>query len=240
MSIQLELLTCVSNIDVLKQRLAASPCLQHGNLAWSTHFNCQSAAQAFNRMIETTPAQWLVWVHQDVYLPIGWEHQMNQALNEALQRWPNLAVAGVYGVRGAGQTAVRAGHVLDRGQPLKERTTLPYVVDSLDELLVAVRVGTGLRMDPDMGFDFYATDLVLQAQAAGWCAATLDAYCEHWSDTPTSGRMPQKLIDRVKRNGAAFETKWQHRLPLQTPCFAIAQLGDVTAFVDAIAMGDQH
>ena len=86
-----------------------------------------------------------------------------------------------------------------------------------------------------MGFDFYATDLVLQAQQAGLCAAALDAYCEHWSDTPASGAMPAQLINRVKSNGQAFEAKWAHRLPVQTPCFAIHRPGDVSAFVDRIA-----
>ena len=109
-------------------------------------------------------------------------------------------------------------------------------MDSLDELLLAVRVNTGLRMDPAMGFDFYATDLVLQAQEAGFCAAVVDAFCEHWSDTPARGAMPRQLIERVKTNGRAFESKWAHRFPIQTPCFGIAQCGDVAAFVDAIAV----
>lgn len=116
---------------------------------------------------------------------------------------------------------------------------MPCLVDSLDELLVAVRVSSGLQMDPAMGFDFYATDLVLQAQQAGWCAAAVDAYCEHWSDTPASGEMPAHLIARVKANGHAFESKWAHRLPVTTPCFHISRPGDVSAFVDAITVQDK-
>ncbi len=231
------LVTCASRMEVLSQWLARSPCLQKGGLPWIAYFNCKSAAEAFNAALEGSPtAGWLVWAHQDVYLPEGWETGFERALQEARQRWPTLAVVGVYGVQGAGSQAVRAGHVLDRGQMLKEPATLPCLVDSLDELLVAVRVDAGLRMDPALGFDFYATDLVLQAQEAGFCAAVVDVFCEHWSETPASGAMSAQLIQRVKTNGRAFESKWAHRFPIQTPCFGIAQCGDVAAFVDAIAV----
>lgn len=234
--LRLGLVACVSRLDVLAGRLALSPCLQKGGLPWTAHFNCSSAAQAFNQELRACDSvDWLVWVHQDVFLPQGWDRQFRHALSQAVARWPRLAVAGVYGVQGAGAQARRAGHVLDRGQPLRETAPLPCLVDSLDELLVAVRVSSGLRMDEAMGFDFYATDLVLQAQQAGLCAAALDAYCEHWSDTPASGAMPAQLISRVKSNGQAFEAKWAHRLPVQTPCFAIHRPGDVSAFVDRIA-----
>jgi len=238
--LRLSLVTCVSRLDVLSQRLAQSPCLQRGGLPWAAHFNCTSAAQAFNQELRgNTAVDWLVWVHQDVFLPHGWDQQFRQALTLATGQWPDLAVAGVYGVQGAGEQALRAGHVLDRGRLLQEPAALPCLVDSLDELLVAVRVPSGLQMDPAMGFDFYATDLVLQAQQAGLCAAVVDAYCEHWSDTPASGAMSASLIHRVKNNGHAFESKWAHRLPVQTPCFAIHRPGDVAAFVDAIAFEEK-
>lgn len=232
------IVTSVSRLDVLQQRLAQSPCLQRGGLPWSACFNSTSAAAAFNPALDAQAAQgtdWLIWVHQDVYFPPGWEQLFQQALHAACTQWPTLAVAGVYGVRGVGEQSVRAGHVLDRGQLLKEPEALPCIVDSLDELLVAVRVDSGLRMDPAMGFDFYATDLVLQAQEAGMCAAALDAFCEHWSDTPAQGVMASGLIDRVKRNAQAFECKWAHRLPVKTPCFEIHRPGDVATFVDSIS-----
>jgi len=232
----LMLVTGVSRIDVLSARLAASPCLQRGGLPWVAHFNCDSAAMAFNATLDSRPqADWLVWAHQDVFLPEGWDSRFAASLREAQGRFPNLAVAGAYGVSGTGRGAVRAGHVLDRGQLLKEPATLPSPVNSLDELLLAVRVNSNLRMDPALGFDFYATDLVLQAQEAGLASVVVDAYCEHWSDTPSSGLMPRELFERVKTNGAVFELKWAHRLPVTTPCFEIARPGDVAAFVDSIA-----
>jgi hypothetical protein len=86
-------------------------------------------------------------------------------------------------------------------------------------------------MDAAMGFDFYGTDLVLQAQQKGLQAAVVDAFCEHWSDTPGDWPLPQTLVQRISNNAHAFESKWQQSLPLSTSCFDIGQLGDVAKFL---------
>lgn len=178
------------------------------------------------------PAQdWLVWVHQDVRWPRGWCGQFHEALQEALALWPNLAVAGVYGLTGWGEAATRAGEVCDRGQWLREAPALPCPASSLDELLVAVRVDSGLLMDEALGFDFYATDLCLQARARGFSAAVLKAPCHHASGTPRSGPAAASTLSRIQRSADVFEQKWAAALPVFTPCFEIRQPGDVRAFI---------
>jgi hypothetical protein len=236
---RLSFVTCASNLEVLAQRLLASPCLRQGGWPLAVYFNATSAAQGFNAAMTalqgTADARtWLVWVHQDVFLPEGWDKRFCLALEAASQSFPKLAVAGVYGLVGAGAVARRAGHVLDRGKLLREDTAMPCLVDSLDELLFAVRVDGKLRLDPALGFDFYATDLVLQAQQQGWQCAVLDACCEHWSDTPASGAVPPAVVQRIKQSARVFEHKWADRLPISTPCFEIHKAGDVAAFIDAI------
>lgn len=238
---RLSFVTCASNSGVLAQRLLASPCLGPGGWPLAVHFNAASAAQGFNAAMTATQgsadaAAWLVWAHQDVFLPVGWDTRFSQALDAAVQQFPRLAVAGVYGVAGAGATARRAGHVLDRGTLLRESAALPCLVDSLDELLFAVRVDSGLRLDPALGFDFYATDLVLQAQSQGLQCAVVDACCEHWSATPARGAVPAAVVQRIKESARVFERKWAPRLPVTTPCFEIARAGDVAAFIDSIVI----
>lgn len=235
----LHFVACASRVDVLQRRLLASACVRNGANALTVHFNCASAAQGFNAtMMSCTLAeprpQWLVWVHQDVFLPTGWERQFLPALAQAQQAFDRLAVVGVYGVVGAGSSALRAGQVRDRGVDLREATPLPCLVDSLDELLFAVRVDSGLRLDPALGFDFYGTDIVLQAQAAGLQCAVVHAPCEHWSDTPAQGAVAPATVARIKHSAAVFERKWATHLPITTPCFAIAQVGDTATFIDSI------
>lgn len=234
---ELVFVTGVSKLDVLGRCLCQSPCIRDGRRRLVAHFNSSSAAQAFNAAMDSVPGErettWLVWVHQDVVLPGDWDAQFLKALREAQQAMPRLAVAGVYGIAAEGE-ARRAGHVLDRGVLLREPALLPCAVSSLDELLFAVRADTGLKLDPALGFDFYATDLVLQAQERGWQAAAVDAYCEHWSDTPSGRDVSDPLAERIVRSGRAFEAKWSHRFPIETSWLAVRSCGDVERFITGL------
>lgn len=234
---ELVFVTCANSTDVLNRRLLASPCLQSGRRSVATYWNCKNAAEAFNAMSSgvAAHAQWLVWVHQDVFLPGDWDLHFLSALRSAQTCFPRLAVAGVYGLLGAGPDAKRAGHVLDRGRLLREPTQLPTLANSLDELLFAVKVNSRLLLDPELGFDLYATDLVLQADDAGFQSVIIDAYCEHWSDTPATGPVAPHTARRIRESAQVFERKWAHRFPISTPCFEIAQIGDVARFIDSLA-----
>ena len=235
--------TCATNLQVLKDRLLSSPCLSAGRYPLTVHFNAPSAAHGFNATLlaereKSSHGQfgvaWLVWVHQDVFLPPGWDLVFEKALTEAQKAFSRLAVVGVYGLEGVGANAQRAGNVLDRGKLLQEPAQLPCRADSLDELLFAVRIDSGLQLDPALGFDFYATDLVLQAQALGLQSAVLDAFCEHWSSTPASGPLSQAVVERIQSSAVAFERKWTQRMPITTPCFHMNKPGDVAAFLASL------
>ena len=89
----LSFVTGVSQWDVLLRNLARSPCLQSGHLKWSAVCNAKSAADAFNPALiaaeqvlrdsgdhQTQADHWLVWVHQDVFLPAGWDFQFANAI----------------------------------------------------------------------------------------------------------------------------------------------------------------
>ncbi|WP_428002586.1 hypothetical protein [Acidovorax sp.] len=231
-------LACVSRWEVARARLLTSPCLQAGKRPLWLRWNASSAAEAFNDVMDASPPhRWVVWLHQDVVLPEGWDTLFSQAIAQAEQRLGRLSIVGAYGVIGAGVQARHAGHVLDRGHVLRGPAELPSLVDSLDELLVAVRSDSGLRMDPALGWDFYATDLVLQAQAAGQQAAAVDAFCEHWSDTPSQPPLPRATAQRIAHSGTAFEAKWESHLPVTTTCVAIQQRGDVRAMAQSL-LGD--
>lgn len=225
----------VNNIDTLARRLWSSPCLHSGRWPLVAHFNAVSAADAFNSVIDSaayrSQARWLVWVHQDVVLPQGWDVQFQAAIAQARPLFPHLAVVGIYGVEGRGPAARRVGHVIDRGALLREPPALPSAADSLDELLFAVRMDSGLRLDAALGFDFYATDLALQARERGLQTAVVNACCEHWSSTPALPPFPGRTVERVRASAQVFEHKWQHALPVNTPCFDITRTGDVERFL---------
>jgi hypothetical protein len=225
--------TAVNNLEVLNKRLLASPCLCPGGWPIVLGWNQKSAAQLFNAVLDSQPQQsWVIWVHQDVFLPEGWDQVFLEELNKisilstGLEP-SNLGVVGVYGVSGSGAQAARAGYVMDRGNWLCEATSLPCRVDSLDELLFAVPGTSTLRLDPDLGFDFYATDLVLQGQSCGLESYVVKAPCEHWADTPQRFLISESLVRRILRSSEVFESKWEKRLPVVTPCFHVTHKGAV-------------
>lgn len=218
---------CASDTDCLKRYLLSSNCLQRGEYRQSIYLGVSSAAAAFNtEMDKPLQSEWLIWVHQDVVLPADWDLNFKVRLNEAMYRFTRLAVVGVYGIDNTAQPPRRVGRVLDRGRQLAEPVELPCLVDSLDEMLVAVRTDSGLRFDPSLGFDFYATDIALTATERGFQVAVVDAVCQHWSTTTHRGNS-ESLAGRIVASAEQFERKWHHRFPLQTSCFTIAETGDV-------------
>lgn len=213
----------VSDPAIASQHLLASPDFNEQDPHLHLVLGAQRAAEAFNAIAEQHAATpWLIWVHEDVYLPAGWIAAFEAALHEAQLRWPALAVLGVYGTTADHQ---HAGEVLDRGLHLEGAIALPCLALGIDELLVAVRLSSGLRMDATLGWDFYASDLALQADAQGFQAAIVHAPCEHWSRTPRSG-ISQVLAERFLKAGRRYLHKWAHRLEtlgaLSTPSVRMA------------------
>ena len=234
---QLHFVVCANNRATLNQYFLASPCIANKRYPVQIVFDQSSAGAAYNPMHDqhySDPANtWLVWVHQDVFLPQGWDEQFVEQLSSAQSEFAHMRVAGVYGVQGHAPQTLRAGHVLDRGKPLVESTPLPCLVDSLDELLIATRADAKLGFDPALGFDFYGTDIVLCAQAQGYLAVVVNAPCEHWSHTPQFAPFPAALENRITQSAQVFEHKWRDHLPLATPCFEIDQPGATAQFFNA-------
>lgn len=221
---RLGLVCAASHTPTLQRYLLQSPSLVQPQLPVLIRYGASSAAAAFNPVcLEAQPVDWWVWVHQDVLLPgPSWFTCLAQRLQQALALWPQLAVAGAYGIALDGQ---RAGCVLDRGRALHEPCPLPVQAQALDEMLLLVRASSALRMDAALGFDFYGTDLALQAEQNGYKAAVLEIDCEHWSSTPSEPPFADALLERIARSASVFERKWKHRLPITTPCLRLDRVG---------------
>jgi hypothetical protein len=216
---KLSFVVCVSNTEVLAADLMRSTCLAHE----SSHqlilvHGCRNAAEGFNRGISVACGDIVVFVHQDVYLPDGWDERFISGFMEARNRMP-AEVVGVYGLSAPDRVgkSLQLGVVSDRGEWLRGTEPLPARAQSLDELLFAVPRGSSLRLDPDLGFDLYATDLVLQAEARGGCGAVVEAPCEHRSSLPRTN-ISRSTAERFRKSALAFERKWASRFPIETPC----------------------
>jgi len=223
---KLSFVVCVSDTAILEANLMQSPCL----CPESTHqlicvHGCRSAAEGFDQGMALASGDIIVFVHQDVFLPAGWDERFIAGFVEARRRMP-AEVVGIYGLsvsENKGQPS-HLGAVKDRGEWLRGTLPLPAQAQSLDELLFAIPRGSRLRLDPELGFDLYATDLVCQASERGGCCAVVDAPCEHRSSLPRTN-IPRSLVDRFRKAALVFERKWAARFPIETPCirFDISQ-----------------
>lgn len=216
----LSFVACISDDELLQSNLLSSPCLGHD----SPHEvilvrSCESAADGLNLGVRQAKPGWLACIHQDVYLPAGWDRKLLDQLQAAERQFGPIGVAGVYGVgpairQNGALGAERIGWVVDRGRVLHERPKLPARVATLDELLLVVPKDTPLRFDPDLGFHLYGADLCLQAAERGLAVVVIEAPCYHNS---RNIGLPEAFF----KSAEVFARKWQHRLRVATPCVII-------------------
>ena len=181
-TVPLSFVVCVSDTAILQGNLLASPCLEPK----SPHevisvLNGPSAGAGLNAALERARHEWVVVVHQDVYLPPGWDRRVVRELRAAESSFGPVGIAGVYGVGdvegppGCPPQARRIGRVVDRGRVLEEGGELPARVATLDEVLLILPRGTPLRADPALGFHLYGADLCLQAREIGLAVVAVGA-----------------------------------------------------------------
>ncbi len=200
---------CVNDDAQLEANLARSPCLQAGRPHQLLVFRgCASAAEGLNAGIDQAEHEFVVFVHQDVYLPEQWPARLVSQWRRAESAGGPIGVAGVFGVLDRKVPFDAIGRVVHRDRLLSHRS-LPADVDGLDELLMVVRRDTPLRVDPDLGWHLYGTDLALQAQRRHLRVVVVDAPCHHNSLT---GRVPSKYRDSER----VLARKWRDELPIHT------------------------
>ena len=236
----LTFVACVSDEEILRANLLASPCLKSGSIHEVILVkNCQNAADGLNLGLARARHEFVVCLHQDVYLPLGWDERLVRQLESAARQWGPIGVAGVYGVGDPAEVleesasaatgrqtehppqphpnkfaVKRMGRVIHRDRPLFDSPTLPARVSTLDELLLVVPRNTPLQFDPALGFHLYGADICLLAQERGLAVVALDAACHHNTRTAV---LPKAFFQSAR----IFADKWNHRLPVATSCVVI-------------------
>jgi hypothetical protein len=116
-SLPLSFVTCLASRETLRANLLASPCFRPGTAHQVIAVEgCPSAADGLNAGFQYAEHELIVCVHQDVYLPEGWDRCLAQQFREAGRRLGPIGVAGVYGV----------GPALESEEPApKSRWTIP-------------------------------------------------------------------------------------------------------------------
>ena len=176
-----------------------------------------SAAHAYNRGLQESTGEIVVFAHQDVFLPPGWHRRFSRAIMELSRRDPNWGVAGLYGVKRSGRGV---GYAYSTGlrRFVGQEFSSPTHVRTLDEIMLVVRRKSGLSFDPDLpGFHLYGTDICLEAEARGMKNYVLPCFALH-----NSAGLKYLPLDFWKAY-IYLRRKWITRLPIVTPCTKITR-----------------
>lgn len=202
--------------EILQANLARSPCVTSGALALHVERGAPSAAIAYNRALDATGAEVVVFVHHDVYLPRGWDALLRARLAELPADW---ALYGSYGI-GLDQALIGPVWSSSIGVLAGRVPVAPVEVQSFDELLFVMRRDRGLRFDEGLpGWHLYGTDIVTEARARGFRAYAGALPVIH------NDRYHEELGSDFTQNYRYLQRKWHDRLPLRTPVTKISRSG---------------
>jgi glycosyltransferase involved in cell wall biosynthesis len=204
-------LVCASNSDaILAANLVASPGLARG-VTLHVERNAPTAAIAYNRGLDATDGEIVVFAHHDVYLPRGWVDLLTHRLADLTRRHPDWALTGAFGVA-ADRRQFGPVWTSSLGQIVGRVPMQPEPVHSFDELLIVLRRSSGLRFDDlQPGWHMYGTDIVCRARQAGLGAYAVGLPCIH------NDRFHEALGPDFTESYRWMQARWPQYLPLQTP-----------------------
>ncbi|MBL4928209.1 glycosyltransferase family protein [Fuscibacter oryzae] len=210
-------LCCASHSEaILNANLGRSPCIIDGSLPLHVEWGAPSASVAYNRALDATDAEIVVFVHHDVYLPKGWDAVLRARLAELPDDW---ALFGSFGV------ALDAGHIgpvwsSSIGLIAGSVALKPVEVQSFDELLIIMKRSAGLRFDEELpGWHMYGTDIVAIARAKGFRAYAGALPLIH------NDRYHEALDSDFTACYHYMRRKWRAVLPLRSPIIKISKSG---------------
>lgn len=208
-----QVIAALDNEMIADACLRRSPDIASGAMPLKTITGARSMAQAYNSALDATTADIAVLAHQDVYLPTGWLAQASEKLADLSAAQPDWLVAGAYGIALSGQHVGRVWDVTMR-QELGWPDFAPTQVQSLDELVLILRRGSGYRFDPQLPhFHLYGTDVVQSAWAMGRSAWAVELPVVH------NNRPIVSLGGGYLQAYRYMRDKWRANLPIQT-CIA--------------------
>jgi len=195
----------------LARNLLASEMIAGQGVVVHVERGAPSAAIAYNRGLDATTAPIVIFAHQDVYFPRGWEMRLARAIAAVEAIDPDWALMAPFGM--AEDTAAYRGDVwtTSLSRRVGEPARTPVMAQSFDELVIVLRRASGVRFDEGLPlYHLYGTDIVQTARAAGKGAWVADLPVVH----------NDGFHDRLRADFTAgydyVRRKWRARLPLRT------------------------
>ncbi len=226
----------VNDEEELRNNLLSSPVARSRDHDWILVENPEnqrftSISALYEHALKRARHDLVFFIHQDVFLSVGWEARMFQSLRRLEEIDPAWGVLGAVGALPPvpGEPKELKGHWCDPSG-YYNRGPLPHEVQALDEQWLGIRQSRGVRFDPRLpGFHCYGLDLSLTARDLGLRSYAIDAFVWHKykdSDAHLVARREdsRKITQRWSEEFMAgfrpaadyVEKKWKKYLPFQT------------------------
>jgi glycosyltransferase involved in cell wall biosynthesis len=202
----------------LARNLMASPLVAAG-VPVHVERGAPSASVAYNRGLAATTAPLVIFAHQDVWFPPGWEERLARAIAALEAEGKPWALLGPFGMSVEGQ---HLGDVWSTslGRRVGAAVPTPQPVQSFDELAFVMRRASGLGFDEALPlWHFYGTDIVQTALALGQGAYVFDAPLVH------NDGFKAKLGDDFTQGYNFIRRKWRAKLPIRSSILWITRFG---------------
>lgn len=214
------LVAAVSNDKILEENLLKSSLIENDNIPLLQIRDATSASEAYNKGLKHFDGfDFIVFAHQDVYLPKNWYEDVANALDELNRMSENWAVLGVYGKTKQGEPIGRlwdSGMAIELGSPFNK----PKEVDSVDELLIIINPKTPIRFDEKLpSFHLFGADICATARSIDCKCYAIHAPVVHNSKRISS------LGGEYSRGYRYLQKKWRQELPLHAVCSKITYWG---------------
>lgn len=210
----LTFIVAVNDSSVLRTNFLASPILSDGTshqVVLQKGFS--SAGSAYNSALELAENDLVVFVHQDVFFPAGWDIRLFVQIAAIEAFDTNWGVIGCVGVSSQGETVGHAYCNSSQGEVGKPSCVDAVEVRSLDEFVLAFRKSSGIVFDENLPhFHFYGTDVCLSSQSQGLKNYAINNFCVH-NAMPVI-KLPKEFWLCCKYMTA----KWTGELPVRTTC----------------------
>jgi hypothetical protein len=206
---------CSNNNAVLNDNLKASPIFRRPKHQLIIKRNVTSAAEGYNAGLEESTNDIVVFAHQDVYLPYGWDQRLFQQVKQIENMGTTSWIYGCigFGPSSSGGRAI-SGVVVDRDTCLNyAATAMPEEVQTLDELALVVPKNTRIKFDPSLEFHLYGADICMQNASFGGKNYAGYTPCVHNSQLFGS-RTPEGF----NKIASTFSKKWSHIPNIVTSC----------------------
>lgn len=215
----ISIVAAANDEDVLAKNLLASPLLAEGGVPLHVERGHSSAGRAYNAGASKATTDLIVFAHQDVYLPRGWEDRVAAAADALDARGVLWGLLGVCGKTADNDFAGRVWST-GLGQEIRGSCACPAAVVSVDELAFIVRRDANVVFDEHLpGYHLYGTDIVQSLRAKGYGSYVIDAPVIHNSIPIVDYGLDYLRAYWYVRN------KWRGALPLYTSCLTVTTSG---------------